>query len=126
MSEAVIYVAGIGVTALIFGLILYYVKEDHPHLRFFMVMVLMTLALMMTKTFWDARTECETVVANSTDISSVTTTYEYTNFCYTTTTNTPGTFQTIIYWSYYVMIGYVLLNLLYMAIKGLLDMRSRH
>lgn len=126
MTEAITYLLGIGVTAIIFGIVLYNMREEEvPFLRFFLIMLMLTMTLLVSKTLWDARTECDTVVANATILSNVSTGYEYTTYCFTTSTSTPGTFQTIIMWSFYIIIGFVILWLIIKAVTAMLETRVR-
>lgn len=125
MSEAITFLLGIGITAGIFAIILYNLREEHGLIRFFLLMLLLTLGFFVSKPLWDARTDCETVVANSTQVSNVTTAYEYSTYCYTTTTNTPGTFYTIMLWSYYAIIGYVLIWIFISIIERIRALRFK-
>lgn len=125
MTEAISYLVGIGVVAGIFSVILYNIREEHNLMRFFILLLLVTLGFLVSKTFFDARTTCETVVANSTTVSNITTSYEYTSFCFTTTTSTPGTFYTIMMWAYYIIIAYVVVWVFINIITSLGDLRSR-
>lgn len=59
---------------------------------------------------------CSPVIANSTSIGS-TTTYEYSEFCTTKTTNVPSTFMKVVNkWAYYIVLLYIALYFAWIVI----------
>ena len=84
MTEAIVYLFGIGLVALIFAFIVMNVRNEHAALKYFLIAMLLVLSMMIPSAMFNARENCETVVSNSTIIDSVTTSYEYSSFCFTT------------------------------------------
>ena len=119
MLYGITTIIGVAVTCFILWLVGTNLKDDeHGILKFFIILTIFAILLLMPKILLDAQTVCESVVANST-VSGLTTSYEYTSFCFKQETSTTGTFMRIILWTYYVIIGYVMLYLFIQALKAL-------
>lgn len=125
MSDALTVVLGLGVMGGILTVILYNVKEEHEYLRFFLLLLLLTMSsLLLPQALWESKTTCEAVVNNST-VNASTTTYAYTSFCFTNSARSPGTIYTIFIWSYYLIMGCIILWMIVNAAKGLYERRVR-
>lgn len=119
------FIVGIGITCAILFMVSMSLKEEQGVLKLFIMMVIFSLMLMIPKVLGDATTMCETVVANSTDVSATVTAYEYTNFCYTQDVNTTSMFMKIVFWTYYLFVGYIITYLAWQAIVIIMNKKMR-
>jgi hypothetical protein len=114
----------IGVAAMCF-LMLYLMQTLDKEKHWFLILILMffvvSASLLIPKTVVDGRTVCETVVANSTDVSSTITVYEYEDFCYTRPETTGVTFLENSQTLYYIIIAYTFVFLFVYACYRLHD-----
>jgi len=125
MSDGMTLVMGIGiVSGMLFLLSLMIDDQEHGILKFFFIMVILSLMLLIPKSFGDEMRNCETVVANSTAVTASITAYEYTSYCFTETSTTNGTFMQIVFWVYRAIIAYLLVYFFIQACKAMLGMRG--
>lgn len=120
--DSLAFIFGIGVVSFIF---LYFSQsfdeKKHPALKLLMLMFALALVILVPKVTIDDQHICETVVDNSTEVSSTITSYEYTYFCYYRTESTPDTFYRIVLWTYRLFIAYIITYLAYLAVTSLRD-----
>lgn len=111
-SEAMTYLVGIALVIAYFFVLQYVFGERHWLLKYLFIMGILLAGYFIPGVLLDARTQCDVVVSNSTVVVN-TTSYSYTSFCYTTSTNTPDTFYQVFAWIYYFMLAYFIIKLFY-------------
>lgn len=109
MSEGIGILIAVMISIGLFTILLLLFKENNPLLRLIFVAGILVSGFFIPTGVYQLRTECETVVANSTKLSNVTISYEYESFCYTTTSTAPETFYTVMWSLYQLMIVYVII-----------------
>jgi len=124
VAEALTFVIGVGITAFLLFFIYNSLPEEHKLLKFFLLMSVLALMLILPKSFGDSQEVCETVVANSTELNSSVTSYEYESFCFTKETTTTTTFMQTVFWIYRLIIGYIIVYLMWKALEALGSMRG--
>lgn len=122
MSEFITpMILGVG----IFGFLMLYLstfldEEKHWMLKLIIYFFVVSILLLIPKSLIDAQTQCESVVSNSTDVSSVVTRYEYERFCYTRDENTGLSFLQNAQRMYWLLIGYVIVMIGIWAIQSMM------
>lgn len=95
--------------------------EKHFILKLVLLFWVVAVVLLIPKVALDANTICETVVANSTDVSASVTSYEYESFCYDRAEGTAGSFYKQTTVLYYLILGYAIVYIAIWAMKWLMD-----
>lgn len=113
MSEGASYLLGLALIMAVFLILMYLFQERHWLLKYLFIMGILLAGWMVPTAMYDIRSHCETVVANSTVLDASTSSYEYKQVCFTTTSTTPDTFYKIYAWVYFFMILYFLFNIFY-------------
>lgn len=113
MNEGMGYLLAIALTIAVFLVLMYVFQERHFLLKYLFIMAIMLAGYFIPTAVINLKTTCETVVANSTDVTDYVTSYEYTSFCYTTETNTADTFYQVYDWVYFIMILYFVVKIFY-------------
>lgn len=124
MADALTFVIGIGIASMLLFLVMRSLKDnEHDLLKFFLMMSILSLMLLLPKVFGDAQNVCVPVIANETVTGNLTE-YAHTTFCYTDSTSTTNTFMTIIFWVYRGLIAYVIVWLFMVSLRALWEMRK--
>lgn len=118
MTDALVFVIGIGVAALITYFISSSLSDEHEAVKFLLMMALFAFLLLLPKVFGDASNICTAVEANHTVVGNVTS-YSYAEFCFTKDSTTTGTLMKIVYWVYYLVMGYITVFLFWKALMSL-------
>lgn len=111
----------IGVIGVV-GILFFFANQldkEYSILRLLVILFGVTLLLLVPKAMIDSQTVCETVVANSTKVSASITSYEYEDFCYQRTENTPVIFMRVLGTFYSLLFTYILLYTLWFSTKEL-------
>ena len=123
MSDPLTMVVGIGIVSFLLLTLLSYLDDRHEVLKYLIVMSVLAMMLIMPKVFGESMKTCDTVVSNST-VTGNTTAYSYTSYCTAQDSSTTSTFMSIVYWTYYLIIGYLLMWIFVKALGALWDMRG--
>ena len=110
--EALAYLFGIGLTMLLFFLLLVVFQEKNFLLKYLFIMGIFFAGYMIPTVVMDVRTTCETVINTST-VTGNTTSFSYMQQCFTTTTKTADTFFIVYSWIFFAMIGYFIVKVFY-------------
>lgn len=110
MNESLVYLAGIGSTAIIFAFIIYQIREEHQLFKYIMIFGLIVLSMFIPTIMFNATINCENVVANSTlTNNNLSVTYQYTQVCNTSTVQPPLSYFTVLNYMYYAVALYLML-----------------
>lgn len=90
--------------------------KEYAVLRLIVILFGVTILLLVPKAMIDAQTVCETIVTNSTEVSSTVTAYEYEEFCYQRPETTPSTFWKVLGTFYAVFLTYIMLYLMWVVV----------
>lgn len=87
-------------------------KDSHFLLKLLLIFFALSILFLIPKAAIDSKEKCDWVVANTTT-SAPDTIYNYELMCYTTTTNTEGTFLNIVLWFFRIFVFYFFIYLVY-------------
>lgn len=124
MSEGTGLLLAVALSILFFSLLLWLFKENHPLLRLVFIMGVMVSGFFIPTGVYQLQQNCNVVVANSTTAGS-TISYEYTSFCYTTTTTAPNTFYIVMWTLYQIFIIYLIVYVLILMFKPVVERVKR-
>lgn len=95
--------------------------KKHPALKLLVLIFALAMIILIPKMTIDDQYVCETVVDNSTEISTTKTHYDYTSYCFYRTENTPQTFYKTVLWTYRLFAAYIIVYLMYLALIAMRD-----
>lgn len=112
MSEGIGLLIAIAILICLFGFLLFLFQEKNHVLRLLFIMAILVSGFFIPTAVYQLRTNCDSVVANATAINSSVNSYEYKQFCYTTTSTAPDTFYTIAWSIYQIIIFYFIIHVI--------------
>lgn len=114
-------IIGVGIVCMVLAYLMNTLDEKHWVLKMVILLFIASSLLLIPKASIDATTVCESVVANSTAVTSTITSYEYESFCYTRDETTSVSFLETYNLMYYIIIGYMIVSI---ALWGMMKMRD--
>lgn len=96
-------------------------EEKHFLFKLLLIFFIMACMMLIPKTLIDNKTVCETIVANSTQLSANAVQYNYDRFCFERDENTAESFYRTTTWLYRLFIGYTIVFLFVWALMKLGD-----
>ena len=119
MSDYITFLFGFGLSAVIIYMLLSKVGDDHPFLKYILMIMLLVIGMFIPTIVAQSKMNCEVVPVNSTTVGSLST-YNYDQVCFEFFSDIPITFYTVMTYFYYGVIFYLLIFNVVVMLKNLI------